>query len=200
MGEEGAVAAGVGRHEGTFSTSGRHSDTALPRLRVLVATAGVGAGSGSLAIIVTTFLVLAGTMGVVRSTTSSVGSSLAFSGVLVVLMFGVVERDFPFRGEVLVMQGVTDLDLVLGVTVPELGSSEGVEWLSRGVVVRDLRILSTGVWVVFDCGNGDKSSCRSSSMKDIFERSFDLHFSIVFSITVALKTSSSISSSEGSGV
>jgi len=44
-GEEGAVAAGVGR-QGGAATSGRHSETVLPRLRVRVATAGVGAGSG----------------------------------------------------------------------------------------------------------------------------------------------------------
>jgi len=100
-----------------------------------------------------TFLVLEGPMGVLRSKTST-GTCLTFSGVA---SLGVLDRDFPFNGEVLATLGVTDLDLLLGVSVPVLETSVGVE-LSFGVVVRDLKILSTGVWLIFDWGKGDRSS------------------------------------------
>lgn len=132
MGEGGAVGAGVGKHTST-SLSGRHSDVFL--LRVRDATAGVGCGGGWET--PTTFRALTGIIGVVRS------SSSTFAGVQ--------DLDFPFTGVLLGTLGVTDLEFVLGVADPGLDVSKGVffpsgdGWESLGVVVRDLRILSTGV-------------------------------------------------------
>lgn len=68
-----------------------------------------------------------------------------FSGVDAFVL-GVLGQDSLFSGVVLVTLGVTGLDLVLGVTDPELGTSGVVVvGVSLGVLVRDLRIRSTGV-------------------------------------------------------
>jgi len=137
VGEGGAVGAGVGRFTSTL-ISGRHSDVFL--LRVRDATAGVGSEGGSEA--PTTFLALAGIMGVARSTSST--------------WAGVQDLDLSFTGVVLGVLGVTDLDFVLIGTGSGLDTWEGVffpsgvGWEFFGVVVRDLNILSTGVWVTFD--------------------------------------------------